>query len=112
MAFKERRSSDWSLGANYIHASDEHDAPKFEAAERAIKEKLVSPSSAKFETIAQIVRDENDLNLASVRLEVDSQNKYGAMIHSKWQVELRYYKLDKDGWWDARGVKMIETSEK
>jgi len=98
MAFKWQHNSDWTLGANYIHASDEHDAPKFDAAERAIKEKLVSPSSAKFETIASIIYDENDPNLASMRLEVDSQNKYGAMIHSKRQVELRYYKLDKDGW--------------
>jgi hypothetical protein len=112
MALKERHNSDWSLGANYIHASDEHDAPKFEAAERAIKDKLVSPSSAKFETIASIIYDENDPNLASMRLEVDAQNKYGAMIHSKWQVELRYYKLDKNGWWGTRSVKMIETSEK
>ena len=112
MALKERRNSDWSIGAQYIHTSDKGDAPKLEAAERAIKEKLVSPSSAKFETIAQIIYDEKDDNLASVRLEVDSQNKYGAMIHSKWQVELRRHKLDKDEWWGARSVKMIETSEK
>lgn len=112
MALKERRNSDWSFGAQYIHASDKHDGPKFEAAERAIKEKLVSPSSAKFETMAQIIYDEKDDDLASVRLEVDSQNKYGAMIHSKWQVDLRRHKLDNDEWWGARSVKMIETSEK
>jgi len=112
MALRERRDADWSMGGQYIHASDKRDAPKFEAAERAIKNELVSPSSAKFETIAQIIYDEKDDNLAHVRLEVDSQNKYGAMIHSKWQVELRRHKLDKDEWWSARSVKMIETSEK
>lgn len=112
MALKERRDADWSMGGQYIHASDKRDAPKFEAVERAIKDKLVSPSSAKFETIAQIIYDEKDDNLARVRIEVDAQNKYGAMIHSKWQVDLRRHKLDKDDWWSARSVKMIETSEK
>ena len=55
--------------------------------------------------------NEKDPDLASMRLEVDSQHEYGAIIHFKWQVELRYCKLDQDGWWGARGVKMIETSE-
>ena len=111
MALRIRHDVDW-VGANYIHKSEKRHASIFEKTERAIKNKLVSPSSAKFETIASIIYDEKDDNLAHVRLEVDSQNKYGAMIHSKWQVELRRHKLDKDEWWSARSVKMIETSEK
>jgi hypothetical protein len=112
MFLKEQRDSDWHFGAQYIHTSDKRDAPKFEAAERAIRGKLVSPSSAKFETIAQILHDEKDDDLAYVRIEVDSQNRYGAMVHSKWQVDLRKHKLDKEEWWSPRNVKMIETSEK
>lgn len=111
-ALKERGDTDWLLGGQYIHASEARSVPIFEAAERGIKEKLVSPSSAKFETIAKIIYDEKDDNLAYVRIEVDSQNKYGATIHSKWQVDLRRRKLDKDEWWSAKSVKMIETSEK
>jgi len=111
MALREQRDFDW-VSANYIHKSEQQHAPIFEATERAIRNKLVSPSSAKFETIGSVIYDDKDGDLAYVRLEVDSQNKYGAMIHSKWQVDLRRHKLDKDEWWSARSVKMIETSEK
>lgn len=110
-ALKERHEMDW-VSANYIHKSEQRHAAIFEETERAIKNKLVSPSSAKFETIASLIYDEKDVDLAYVRLEVDSQNKYGAMVHSKWQVDLRRLKMDKDEWWSARSVEMLETSEK
>jgi hypothetical protein len=96
---------------NYIHRSDEREVPKFETAEQGIKSKLVSPSSAKFETIAEFTSDDQDDSSASMRLEVDSQNKYGAMIHSKWQVRLHRYKDSGREWWSYGNVKMIETSE-
>lgn len=111
MALRGRHDMDW-ISTNYIHKSEGWHAPIFEATERAIKDKLVSPSSAKFETIASMMNDEKDDDLVHVRLEVDSQNKFGAMIHSKWEVALKRDKLDKDYWWSARSVKMIETSEK
>lgn len=112
VVLKERNNNEWIFGAQYISTSEIRDAPKFEAAERSIREKLVSPSSAKFETIAKVIYDDKDDELASVRMEVDSQNKYGAMIHSKWQVELHRLKFETNEFWSARSVKMIGTSEK
>ena len=110
MALREQRDFDWD-SANYIHKSEQRHAAIFEATERTIRDELVSPSSAKFETIASVIYDK-DGDLANVRLAVDSQNKYGAMVHSKWQVDLSRRRLDKDELWSARSVKMIKTSEK
>lgn len=111
MALKERRASDWDewSGCAYIHISEKRDEPLFGATTTAVKRELISPSSAKFEDTAQILRNGDS---SRVRISVDSQNKYGAVIRSKWEVVLTRYKSDKYEWWSAKSVKMIETSEK
>ena len=98
--------------AQTVYEDESGYSAQFKAAEQAIKAQLVSPASAKFGSTADFIRNEDNIQHASIRLVVDSQNKYGAMIHTKWQVELRQYGFGKDSSWDASHVAMIETSEK
>lgn len=83
----------------------------FKAAEDAIRKKLVSPASATFERSGNIAWDPEDYSKAVMALEVDSQNKYGAVIRSKWEVTLRREKVAGDDFWFGGETKCVASSD-
>lgn len=104
---RQTKELGWSVGAETISAIERSHKAKFEAAERAIKEKLVSPSTAQFETTAQILNDERDDRAIYLRIQVDSQNEHGAMLRTRWEVRLRHAGGSHDDW-VPRDAKQIE----
>ncbi len=111
MLLKPPRDNDSLLRGRVIRASEEGNGPIFEAAERAIREKLAHPSSAKFEIAGLILPDEKDGDCVRVQLGVESQDKNGTMIRSTWNIELRKDKRDKGASWSAQNVIMFNKNK-
>ena len=112
MLLKPPRDNNFALhGRHFTRASEAGNGPIFEAVERAIREKLAHPSSAKFDTAGLILSDEKEGDRIRVQLIVESQDKSGTMVRSKWHVELRKDKPDKGASWSAQKVMMVEIWE-
>jgi len=76
------------MDGNYVHTTN----PLYESAVSGVRGKLVSPRTAVFEKLLSVRRSEIRENILYTRVEVDSQNVFGAMVRSEWGIVLREYR--------------------
>ncbi len=79
-----QEAQDSARDARVFQEIDADNAASTAACENAVRDELVSPSSAQFSIIENSVGGPQGNLQGTVTVTVDSQNSYGAMMHSNW----------------------------